>query len=209
MNCANHADVENTAFCIKCGKPLCAQCARQVQSSVYCENCLAENMNAKTEKKAPRKAGGTSPEAAFFLGIIPGVGAIYNAEFFKAAFHVLIFATLVTIADNARSGEGLLHLLAFLFFVYMPFEAFYTAKKRKLALEGIDLETPFDRINDQMNQVKDKELWGGIALVVIGALFLLDNFEILHLYEIMKLWPVLLILGGVFLIRRFKEGKSE
>ena len=91
----------------------------------------------------------------------------------------------------------------------MPFEAFYTAKKRKLALEGIDLETPFDRINEQMSQVKDKELWGGIVLVVIGALFLLDNFEVLHLYQVMKLWPVLLILGGVFLIRRFKEGKSE
>jgi hypothetical protein len=210
MNCANHADVENIAFCIKCGKPLCAQCARQVQASVYCENCLADSMNARSAKKTARPAGGGSPEAAFILGLIPGVGAIYNAEFFKAAIHLLIFGVLITIADNARGpGSGLAHLMAFGFYVYMPFEAFYTAKKRKLALEGIALETPFDRLNEQMGTVKDKELWGGIVLVIIGALFLLDNFEVLELHQVIKLWPALLILGGVFLIRRFKEGKSE
>ncbi len=210
MTCANHAEVENSAFCIKCGKPLCAQCARQVQGSIYCEDCLAENVNARTEKRETRKAGGNSPEAAFILGLIPGVGAIYNAEFFKAAFHVLIFATLMTIADNARDPAGVfLHLFAFGFWVYMPFEAYYTAKKRKLALEGIDLETPFDRVNEEMSRVKDKELWGGVVLVVIGALFLLDNFDIVRLSEIMRLWPALLILGGVFLIRRFKEGNRE
>jgi hypothetical protein len=210
MNCANHAEVENVAFCIKCGKPLCAQCARQVQASIYCENCLAESVNSKTTaKKTSRTAGGGSPEAAFILGLIPGVGAIYNAEFFKAAFHLLIFGVLVSIAGNTHGpGSGLVNLLAFGFYVYMPFEAFYTAKKRKLALEGIDLETPFDRLNEQMSTVKDKELWGGIVLVIIGALFLLDNFEILQLYQVMKLWPALLILGGVLLIRRFKEGKS-
>jgi hypothetical protein len=209
MNCANHAEVENVAFCIKCGKPLCTQCARQVQASIYCENCLADSVNSRTAKKTSRTAGGGSPEAAFILGLIPGVGAIYNAEFFKAAFHLLIFGVLVTIAENTRGpGSALVQLLAFGFYAYMPFEAFYTAKKRKLALEGIDLETPFDRLNEQMGTVKDRELWGGIALVIIGTLFLLDNFEILQLHQVMKLWPALLILGGVFLIRRFKEGKT-
>lgn len=210
MNCANHAEVENVAFCIKCGKALCAQCTRHVQASVYCENCLAENMSAKTERKTKRTAGGSSPEAAAVLGLIPGVGAIYNAEFFKAGFHILIFVTLVTIADNAaQPAEMLFHFLAFGFYIYMPFEAFFTAKKRKLALEGIDLETPFDRLNEQMGHMKDRELWGGIVLVIVGALFLLDNFDVLRLNQVMKLWPALLILGGVFLIRRFKEGKGE
>src|SRR4051794_7129520 len=138
MNCANHADVENIAFCIKCGKPLCAQCARQIQSSIYCENCLAEGMGSKTTspsdkhatKSMSQKAGGSSPEAAFILGLIPGVGAIYNAEFFKAAIHVVIFVFLASLADHAHGpSDGFLSLMAFAFFVYMPFEAFYTAKK--------------------------------------------------------------------------------
>src|SRR5262245_27013098 len=117
MNCANHPEVENTAFCIKCGKPLCVQCARQVQSSIYCENCLADGLNNQpgasranpgAEKTAAQKAGGSSPEAAFILGLIPAVGAIYNAEFFKAAIHMVVFGFLVSLADHSYGpGSGL------------------------------------------------------------------------------------------------------
>jgi len=215
MNCVNHAEVENIAFCIKCGKPLCAQCARQVQSSIYCENCLVEGMASKTASRseneaatsATQKAGGTSPEAAFILGLIPAVGAIYNAEFFKAAIHLVVFGFLVTLADNSHSG--FLHLMAFAFWLYMPFEAFYTAKKRKLALQGIQLETPFDRVNEQLGEFKNKELWGGICLVAIGALFLLDNFDLVTFEKVQKLWPLVPMAVGGLLIRRYTQGKSE
>jgi hypothetical protein len=218
MNCANHPEVENTAFCIKCGKPLCVQCARQVQSSIYCENCLADSMGSKTPpradydapKTASQKAGGSSPEAAFILGLIPAVGAIYNAEFFKAAIHMVVFGFLVSLADNVRGpGGGMVAFAAFIFYVYMPFEAFYTAKKRKLALQGIDLETPFDRLGDQLGDFHNKELWGGVVLVVIGAIFLMDNFNVLPFEQVQKLWPVVPMAVGVLLIRRFAQGKSE
>ena len=214
MNCAFHPEVENAAFCIKCGKALCAQCVRQVQSSIYCESCLAESLGetAGTAGSASRPipplvqtAGGGSPEAAFLLGLIPGVGAIFNAEYFKAALHLLIFGTLVTAADHAGPGEALFALLAFGFYVYMPFEAFYTAKKRKLAREGINLITPFDSFNEQFG---DMELWGGIALVVMGVIFLLHTFDILPLEKIGRIWPVLLILAGLAFIRRFLKGKA-
>ena len=218
MNCANHPEVENTAFCIKCGKPLCVQCARQVQSSVYCENCLADSMGSKTPPRAdfeaPRaasqKAGGSSPEAAFILGLIPAVGAIYNAEFFKAAIHMLVFGFLVSLADSTHGpGSGMVAFAAFVFYVYMPFEAFYTAKKRKLALQGIDLETPFDRLGDQLGDFHNKELWGGVVLVVIGAIVLMDNFDIVAFENVQKLWPIVPMAVGVLLIRRFAQGKSE
>ena len=214
MNCAFHAEVENAAFCIKCGKALCAQCVRQVQSSIYCESCLAESLGesagtaGSTSRPIPplvQTAGGGSPEAAFLLGLIPGVGAIFNAEYFKAALHLLIFGTLVTAADHAGPGEALFALLAFGFYVYMPFEAFYTTKKRKLAREGINLITPFDNFNEQFG---DMELWGGIALVVMGVIFLLHTFDILPLEKIGRIWPVLLILAGLAFIRRFLKGKT-
>ena len=214
MNCAFHADVENAAFCIKCGKALCAQCVRQVQSSIYCESCLAESLgeSADTAKSTSRPipplvqtTGGGSPKTAFLLGLIPDVGAIFNAEYFKAALHLLIFGTLVTAADHAGPGEALFALLAFGFYVYMPFEAFYTAKKRKLAREGINLITPFDSFNEQFG---DMELWGGIALVVMGVIFLLHTFDILPLEKIGRIWPVLLILAGIAFIRRFLKGKA-
>lgn len=214
MNCAVHAEVENTAFCIKCGKPLCAQCVRQVQSSIYCEGCLAESLggnagNAKPPASPTQFAGGSNPEGAALLGLIPGVGAIYNAEYFKALLHLLIFATLVSLANGTGSaGETLFTLLALAFYVYMPFEAYYTSKKRKLAREGITLVTPFDQFNEQLGHSGGVELWGGIALVAMGALFLLSNFNLISLNQIGKFWPALLILAGFFVIRRFQKGNK-
>lgn len=211
MNCAYHPEVEQTAFCIKCGKPLCPPCIRQIGASVYCEPCLAENLSGKTasSKSTQQQSGGSSPEAAFVLGLIPAVGAIYNAEFFKAAIHMVIFGFLVTLADNAHGpGNALLSFSAFGFWAYMPFEAYYTAKKRKLALEGINLETPFDRLNDQLGEFHNKELWGGIVLVMVGFVFLLDNFEVVPFEQVQKLWPIIPMAVGVLLIRRFSKGKS-
>jgi hypothetical protein len=223
MNCALHPDVQNTAFCIRCGKPLCAQCVRQVQSSIYCEACLPENPPAPNIPNAPASpkgiaqpapavqiAGGTSPEGAFFLGLIPGVGAIYNAEYFKAAMHLLVFGTLITLSNTAgRNGELLFALLSFGFYAYMPFEAYYTAKKRKLAREGIELITPFDNLNEQLGQFGDMSMWGGILLVVAGTFFLLDNFGIVRMTNLARFWPVLLIVAGVAVLNRFLKGSRE
>ena len=223
MNCTYHPDVEKAAFCIKCGKPLCAQCVRQVQSSIYCEGCLSERVAEPTppppiNAAAPsvQAAGGASPEAGFLLGLIPGVGAIYNAEYFKAALHLIIFATLVTFADagsprfgdGGRAGETIFGFLAFGFYVYMPFEAYYTAKKRKLAREGINLITPFDQLNEQLGISGNFDLWGGAVLVALGLLFLLDNFNLVSLASVKRFWPLLLVLVGFFLIRRFQAGKK-
>jgi hypothetical protein len=205
MNCANHAETENIAFCIKCGKPLCAQCVRQVQASVYCESCLADSINGKTVTPKVQSVAGGSPEAAFVLGLIPGVGAIYNAEYFKAALHLLVFGTLITIADHSGRWVPQLPHLKFGIYVYMPFEAYYTAKKRKLAREGIVLETPFDLIKEAFGGIGYKELWGVVVLVVLGVFFLLDNFNIIGIVQIASFCPALLIVGGVLIIFRFSR----
>src|SRR5262245_1673786 len=163
MNCFDHPEIENAAFCIRCGHALCSTCVRNVRGSVYCESCLAAfvDTNPGNGDAAARKkvmVGGDSPGAAFALGLIPGVGAIYNAEYFKAAVHILIFGLLVSIVDHGGGlFEPLFGLLAFGFYVYMPFEAYYTAKKRKLLREGINLETPFDRFNERLDAVQNKE----------------------------------------------------
>src|SRR5712692_7455641 len=100
MSCTYHADVPNVAFCIRCGHALCNECIRNVRGSVYCETCLGDLVEGKAPSaKKETTVAGANPGAAFALGLIPGVGAIYNGEFVKAAVHVLIFGTLVSLAD--------------------------------------------------------------------------------------------------------------
>jgi len=205
MNCFNHAEAPNVAFCIRCGHALCNACIRTVRGSVYCETCLGELVEGKAGPSTHRSelVAGGNPGAAFALGLIPGVGAIYNGEFVKAAVHILIFGTLVSLAD--ATNAALFGLGAAAFYFYMPFEAYYTAKKRKLGAEGVILETPIDRLQQQFGSVKDRELWGGVALVVIGGLYLLGNLDVFDLHNIARLWPATLVVLGVWLLKKHQD----
>jgi TM2 domain-containing membrane protein YozV len=175
-----------------------------VQSSVYCESCLAASINKPPKAAVPPPIGGDKPDIAFVLGLIPGVGAIYNGEYFKAAIHVLVFGLLINLD---------LILFSVAFYFYMPFEAYYTAKKRKLAAQGLHIDTPIDRFREQINErvgeIKDKEMWGGIGLIALGALFLMNSFGVFSFIVVRNLWPVVLIVAGVILLLRSREKTSR
>jgi len=210
MNCTYHADVPNAAFCIRCGHALCKDCVRNVRGSVYCDQCIADAMERKTAAVPPpsvkeERVVHTHAGAAFVLGLIPGVGAIYNGEFVKAAIHVLIFGTLVSLHDLTTVGKPLLGLITAAFYFYMPFEAYYTARKRMMRAEGIDLETPIDRFQREFEGVQHRELWGGVLLIVVGALFLLGNLDIFDMAAVAKFWPAALVAVGIWMLKKHRE----
>ncbi len=69
----------------------------------------------------------------FLLGFIPGVGALYNGEYKKAAIHVAIFVLLSTIVGAVSSGSmrDTLSWVRIAFFFYMAFDAYHTAQRKK------------------------------------------------------------------------------
>src|SRR4051794_15478376 len=104
MNCQNHAETPATAYCRACGKPLCELCRRDALGTVFCaEHAPAVNAPPPVDNPHPAgpppvmgaPVGGVSgyatpvsyayadvnPGMAFFLGMIPGVGAIYNGQY--------------------------------------------------------------------------------------------------------------------------------
>ena len=143
MNCANHVDVPAVAFCRTCGKPLCSSCVRDVRGVIYCEECLASHLSGTMPPPgttavppgAEPQTGTGSPGLAALLGFIPGVGAMYNGEFGKGFIHVLIFATLIWMTAHVNGIFGL-GIAAFV--VYMPIEAYQTARARQMGLPAPD-----------------------------------------------------------------------
>ncbi len=143
MNCANHVDVPAAAFCRTCGKPLCNSCVRDVRGVIYCEECLASHLSGMVPPPgttavppgAEPQTGVGSPGLAALLGFIPGVGAMYNGEFGKGFVHVLIFATLIWMAAHVNGIFGL-GIAAFV--IYMPIEAYQTARARQMGLPPPD-----------------------------------------------------------------------
>ena len=69
-------------------------------------------------------AGGPNPSVAAVLGIIPGVGAMYNGQYFKGLIHVVIFVVIISITTH----YGLFGLFIPAWILYQSFEAFHTAK---------------------------------------------------------------------------------
>jgi TM2 domain-containing membrane protein YozV len=72
-------------------------------------------------------AGAPNPVLAALLGLIPGVGAMYNGQLIKGLIHVLIFAVLV----SAAHVYGIFGLFIAGWVCYQVFEAYHTAKARR------------------------------------------------------------------------------
>jgi TM2 domain-containing membrane protein YozV len=238
MNCANHPDAPAVAYCRTCGKPLCNVCARDVSGVVHCDQCLAAQAagtipppGTTIVPPALQPPPGTPrPTLAAILGIIPGVGAMYNGEYAKGFIHVLIFATLIWMTDHI---SGIFGLGIAAFVIYMPIEAYKTARARELGLPAPDpfgfnswfspqgnraavagASVPPNTVggNSVVQDVPPDEPHsrvpvGAVVLIGLGVLFLLDEMGALHFDWIWRFWPLILIALGVrILMQRQRRG---
>jgi hypothetical protein len=138
-----------------------------------------------------------SPGLAFFLGWIPGVGAIYNGQYAKGLVHAVIWGILVSITNSyaANGLEPLFGMLIAVWMFYMAFEAYHTARKRRIG-EPVD---EYSSILDLRGR-KENVPVAGIALVVLGVLMLLHTLDLLSFDRVARYWPILLIAAGVYLL---------
>ena len=146
MNCQNHPEISAMAYCRACGKPLCDDCRREAAGTIYCDE------HVPAQAATPPPASGytrppytppyppppaayattnVSPALAFFLGVIPGVGAIYNGQYAKGLVHAVVWGVLMSIADsNAVHGlEPVFVMLVIAWWAYMALEAHRTAQR--------------------------------------------------------------------------------
>ncbi|MGA3237884.1 MAG: B-box zinc finger protein [Bryobacteraceae bacterium] len=138
-----------------------------------------------------------SPALAFFLGMIPGVGAIYNGQYAKGLVHAIVWGLLMSIA-NSRAANGLepiFVMLVIAWWAYMAFEAHRTAQKLQ-AGEAVDEYSSLVPMRGRGDQAPV----AGVALVVLGTLLLLRTLDVLDFERVARYWPVLLIALGVYLL---------
>ena len=216
MSADTQPDLKIAGYCRVCGKALTEADVRTAQGTIYCVDHVPQEApppiggtgpssypgsytppadSPYTRPTPPPVPDGASAGTAFVLGMIPGVGAIYNRQYAKGIVHVIILAMLFMAADNGPSGVGPLFALSIMaFWFYMAFEAFHTAQNRR---RGIPV--------DEFSSLMPTE--GGsrfpiipILLIAFGAVFLLDTLEIFELRKLVRFWPVLMIGLGVYLL---------
>ena len=233
MNCANHVESPAVAYCRTCGKPMCSNCMRDVRGVLYCEECLASQVSgtmppppgpgAPLPGAVPPVTEG-SPGLAAILGFIPGVGAFYNGEYAKGFIHVLIFATLIWAADHV---SGIFGIGIAAFVLYMPIEAYRTAKAKQMGLQPPD-PFGFNTMNffgataaqpaapaagtaqvlpvapmdgqplaEEPCQDAPRMPVGAVILIGLGVLFLLNQFGWFRFDWFHRFWPLILIAIGI------------
>ena len=223
MNCAVHPDVEASGFCRNCGKPMCPACVRPVRDVLYCEDCLArvvglgqapsvttpssapEGVSAQAALPAgvppPASASSGAPVLAFILGLIPGLGAIYNGEYNKALLHIVIFAGLILgiNLDLGSGAEAVLICGLVIFPFYMAIDAVRTLKAKQ---SGETYQDPLE------NWTRQKAI-GPILLIGLGGLFLLNNFGFFDFLRVREMiFPLILIGIGVLLLKNRVGGQK-
>jgi hypothetical protein len=203
-------------YCRACGKPLDEVSVRNAHGTIYCEEHIPMQQQTVPPIAIPAAAPESpyaspytaavpppianhdaSPGLAFLLGLIPGVGAIYNGQYAKGLVHVIIIGLTISVLSNnaARGFEPLVGLLLASFFFYMAFEAYHTALRRQRG-QIVDEFSSLFPIHGGANKFPVAP----ILLIVLGVIFLLNNLDFFEVERIIRYWPVLLICLGAYML---------
>jgi hypothetical protein len=228
MSCANHPDIAPVAYCRTCGKPLCANCTREVKGVIYCENCLADRLQGVQPTVAPPAAGFVSPApimpgsgpnptvAGILAGFFPfGVGAVYCGQYAKGLAHLVVFTLLIwgeSVIDNGGVNTILGLGIAF-FYVWQIIDSVRTAKAIQMGVTPPDpfgLAQAFGAADPmppgqtvQPAQAMDatsapKIPTAAVVLIGLGVLFLLQTAGVFE-FGWDRVWPFFLIGLGIWM----------
>ena len=206
-------------YCRGCGVALTSESVRYAMGTMYCGEHVptgAPNTDnpyvASAGPNAASAGAGAAvvrnsdavPGLAFILGLIPGVGAIYNGQYAKGLIHVVMFGFIVALQDHDGPLVVMNGFLIPAFVFYMAFEAMHTAKRR---LEGLPVDE-FSSIAPLGGRANGFPV-GPVILMAAGVFLLLANLDLISVRAMMRWWPVGLIAVGAYMLYLRTLGASD
>ena len=177
MNETYQTDPTQPAFCQICGRAVASENDRLAGKAFPCGLCneikLAAPASTGYVYPGPEAIPGAGPGGvppggippyapppnrdvpnpglAALLGLIPGVGAMYNGQYAKGIVHLIVFAVLSSLVD----ANGIFLLFVFGWVAYQSIEAHHTARARR---DGTPLPNPFG-LNDVAEKLGFGKSW--------------------------------------------------
>ena len=151
---------------------------------------------AQPQARDPRTK---SPVLAGFLSCMPGLGQVYVGYYVRGFVHVIIVATLITMLATGDL-DGLIPLTAIFmafFWLYNIIDAVRRASLFNQYLAGDqDITLPDDFKMPKFGG----SIFGGLILIGIGFILLLNTRWNVSLAWLDEWWPIAPILLGVYLL---------
>lgn len=141
-------------------------------------------------------------------GVCGGIGEYLNTD-------PILFRILFVVAFLV-GGTGLLAYI--ILWIVIPVEEIpnisqgdifgKSSNANNMEEENINVEIEPDNMEEQKKQPKnDGNLWGGLILITLGVIFLIDRF--VPRIDFGDLWPLILIVVGVILISKNYQKPKE
>lgn len=135
-----------------------------------------------------------SSKNSLIAGVCCGLAKYFNAE-------PVLIRGLFVIAILAGGGGVLVYII--LWIITPPEENTFTrteANSNTIFEENPDVKLNSEKMENQKNQKDQGSLWGGLILIALGAIFLIDRF--VPDINFGDLWPLILVVIGVILISK-------
>lgn len=203
MKCTFHPTQAATARCTCCQRRLCSACDHRIKGAPYCQECIVagvETLRRSFTAEGERivtDARGHSPLMAGLFALVPGLGAAYNGQNIKSLLHFITTVSLWQLGDIAAKPLKLTFVLGGVgFYLFSIYDAVRAARRKRA---GEDLQTEDDALKKLLRE--NTPVWGAL-LVSVGLLTLLD---LVFPFLLRPVWPFLLIVAGLFLLRGYQR----
>jgi Ca2+/Na+ antiporter len=203
MYCSYHSSTVARVQCASCSRSLCPACDHRIKGYAYCQDCIVRGVEGLSAYRYHGTRTRSRALKAAILALVPGMGAAYNRQNVKAVVHFFTIAGLFQLT-KVHLVPGLFALAGFVCYVYSIIDAHRTAQSIARGESPAEDEERFKRALVRRAPAL------GVFLIVAGILFVVNILRPVALLALAKLFPVLLILlGGYLLTKYFKRRRDE
>lgn len=146
------------------------------------------------QRKPPKSPAAAGLLSAFF----PGIGAVYNGQIAKGILFIVLFAGLISLQD--RGGQPFQALMLAGFYIYQIIEAVQSARAINLKALSAGQDAAGSMDLPALGETPRGSIFWGSALIALGILLILANFEVVSYERVIDFWPVAVIGIGLKLV---------
>ncbi|NIM07313.1 MAG: hypothetical protein GTO55_11570 [Armatimonadetes bacterium] len=199
------SETPETYVCDKCKTEIANGQRIEHRGGVYCANCVGDALNGAVSADSSR---GHSVVLAVLLSAMPGLGQMYNRQMKKGLLVMAAFLFSAIMLDEMVRVSIAIVIVPLYF--WNLFDAYWTACRITLAGEAekeLPPEKDWEWAAAENHWEATSKPGFGILLIVLGIIFLINNFGVTWLTYAL-LWPAAILALGIWLLVSFAMSRS-